>query len=74
MDFKDRDANSASLAQTVSRWALANMWGEQGYFFYQVLPLIKVRIPYMRWSQAWMLLALSTLLEHCGQAESGKLS
>jgi hypothetical protein len=74
MDFKDRAANSAGLAQTVIQWAMANMWDEQGYFYYRVLFLLKVKISYMRWSQAWMLLALSTLLEHCGQAESGKLS
>ena len=72
--FKNLDKTGLNLAQAVFQWAMDNMWDEQGYFFYQVLPLIKVRIPYMRWSQAWVLLALSTLLEHCGQAESGKLS
>jgi hypothetical protein len=41
----------------------AHMWDEQGYFYYQVLPYYKNKIPYMRWSQAWMLLAVSTLLE-----------
>jgi hypothetical protein len=43
------------------------MWSEKGYFYYQVLPLIKNRIAYMRWSQAWMLLALSMLLSECGE-------
>ena len=36
---------------------------ERGYFYYQVTPYYKNKISYMRWSQAWMLLALSTLLQ-----------
>jgi hypothetical protein len=62
--FKDLGENNVSLALSVFGWAMANMWDEQGYFYYQVFPFFTSRIPYMRWSQAWMLLALSTLLEH----------
>lgn len=65
--FKDLDENTVSLAHTVFRWAMSNMWDERGYFYYQVLPYGKNKIPYMRWSQAWMLLALSSLLEYCKQ-------
>ena len=43
---------------------MENMRDREGYFYYQVQPFYKNRISYMRWSQAWMLLALSTLLEH----------
>jgi hypothetical protein len=43
---------------------MANMWDERGYFYYRVLRFLTIRISYMRWSQAWMLLALTTLLEH----------
>ena len=63
--FKDLDENNACLANTVFRWAMDNMWDEQGYFYYRAFPFFTSKIPYMRWSQAWMLLALSTLLEHC---------
>ena len=62
--LKDLDAGSTRQAQAVFEWAMKNMWDEQGYFYYQVLPFYTNRISYMRWSQAWMLLALSTLLEH----------
>jgi hypothetical protein len=62
--FKDLGENNVSLAFFVFEWAINNMLDEQGYFYYQVLPYFKNKIPYMRWSQAWMLLALSTLLEH----------
>jgi hypothetical protein len=37
------------------------MQDKEGYFYYQIYPLIINKIPYMRWGQAWMLLALSTL-------------
>ncbi len=61
LTFKDLEGN-LDLAQAVFRWAMARMWDEQGYFYYQVLSLYTSKIPYIRWSQAWMLLALSALL------------
>lgn len=51
------------LAQRVLWWAIENMWCEKGYFCYQRHPLYKNKISYIRWSQAWMLLALSRALE-----------
>ncbi len=68
LTLKDLDRQSQNLAFSVAAWALDQMRDRQGYFYYQVLPHWKIKLPYMRWSQAWMLLALSTLLEHCGQA------
>jgi len=53
------------LAHAVLRWALANMWNERGYFYYRVHRFGTIRTSYMRWSQAWMLLAMSTLLDEC---------
>lgn len=64
MVFKDLHANNTGLAHTVFKWAMDHMWDKRGYFFYQVHPLYKNRIPYMRWSQAWMILALAILIEH----------
>ncbi len=63
LSFKDVDTNNVSLASAVFRWAMTNMWDEEGYFYYRVLPFSTSKISYMRWSQAWMLLALSTLLK-----------
>ena len=65
--FKDLDENNVSLAHAVFRWAMINMWNYHGYFCYQKFPYFTIKIPYMRWSQAWMLLALSTLLEEGDQ-------
>jgi hypothetical protein len=68
--FSDLDENNMRTAESVLNWAVANMWDDRGYFYYQVTPYYKNRIPYMRWSQAWMLLALVTLKkqtdsQHC---------
>ena len=66
LSFKDVDQGNADLAWTVFQWAAANMWDEKGFFYYQCGPLLTTKIPYMRWSQAWMVLALSTQLEDGG--------
>lgn len=63
LELKDLDEGSRGLAHSVFDWAMGNMRDKEGYFYYQVHPLYKNTIPYMRWSQAWMLLALSSLLE-----------
>jgi hypothetical protein len=60
---------SVGLAISVFEWSRAHMWDAEGYFYYQVQPFWTNRISYMRWSQAWMLVALAALLEHCEQAE-----
>jgi len=64
LTLKDLDAGNVPLAQAVCRWTLQNLRdAEGGYFYLQKRPLYTNKIPYMRWSQAWMLLALSDLLE-----------
>jgi hypothetical protein len=59
--FRDRDPGSVPLARSVYRWAMEHLWDERGFFYYRVLRFGTIRTSYMRWSQAWMLLALSTL-------------
>lgn len=56
------DAGNLGMACRVYRWAAAHMLDADGHFYYQAWPLATVRISYMRWSQAWMLLAMATLL------------
>jgi len=48
-----------SLAQKTLAWTIANMQDERGYFYYQSKRFYKIRIPYIRWSCAWMFYALS---------------
>jgi len=61
--FKEIGEDNIALCNTIIRWTMDHMWDERGYFYYQVLPLGRNKISYMRWSQAWMLLALSMYLE-----------
>jgi len=63
-EFGDWDDTNSRLAGLIAAWGIENMLDEQGFFYFQKWPLYTVKIPYMRWSQAWMLFALSTLLHH----------
>jgi hypothetical protein len=48
-------------ASRVAAWCLDHMSLANGAFKYQIRRHVEVRIPYMRWSVAWMFLALSRL-------------
>jgi hypothetical protein len=61
--FRDHDARADALARSVLSWAMRHMWDDAGYFYYRVLRGLTIRTPYMRWSQAWMLLALAARAE-----------
>lgn len=61
MAFRRVDPCADALAQSVLAWALDHMWDERGFFYYRVLRGLTIRTSYMRWSQAWMLLAMSRL-------------
>ncbi|RLD36973.1 MAG: hypothetical protein DRI83_04630 [Bacteroidetes bacterium] len=54
--------NYAAFANTIANWTINNMQGKDGHFYYQNHKHYKNKISYMRWSQAWMFLALTTLL------------
>ena len=47
------------LAHKVLEWTIRNMQDKKGYFYYQLKPGISSKIPYMRWSNAFMFDALS---------------
>ncbi len=52
----------AELAGRVLAWTLKNMQDKKGYFYYQLKPGVSSKIPYMRWSNAFMFNALSHYL------------
>ncbi len=60
--FRDVGRQNVRLADSVFRWAINHMWDERGFFYYRVLRSCTIRTSYMRWSQAWMLLAIAELL------------
>jgi hypothetical protein len=66
--LRDLEPGNVPLARSVFRWAMDHMWDDRGFFYYQVLRFYTNRISYMRWSQAWMLLAMATLLCESGVA------
>jgi hypothetical protein len=74
LDFQDLDLTAVEQAQDVYNWAMKNMWDEQGYFYYRVLRLLTIRTPYMRWSEAWMVLALATLLRDVDKPAGAPMS
>jgi len=61
--FEDLDPSSRALAESVLRWALEHMWDKDGFFYYRVLRLKVIKTSYMRWSQAWMLLAMAMMVK-----------
>lgn len=49
-------------AAKVLQWTIDNMQDSNGYFYYQLKPGMSSKIPYMRWSNAFMFSALSFYL------------
>ena len=49
------------FAQTIANWTIDNMQSNRGYFYYRKYRNYTNKISYMRWSQAWMLLAFTEL-------------
>jgi rhamnogalacturonyl hydrolase YesR len=50
------------LADNVLNYTINHMQSSKGYFYYQINKYFTSKIPYMRWSQAWMFYAMSYYL------------
>lgn len=61
IELQDLDERNIPLAHSVLEWAMQHMWDDRGFFYYRVLRTCTIRTPYMRWSEAWMFLAISLL-------------
>jgi hypothetical protein len=68
IEFENLASDNKRLAESVLKWALANMRDGRGYFYFQKHRWYTNRIPFIRWSQAWMLLALSMFLDRNSRA------
>lgn len=63
--FSISDKEKASkLVEFLIKLAINEFWDKKGYFYYQKNKCCMNKIPYMRWSQAWMFYALSGLIEN----------
>lgn len=52
------------LLDKVINWTIDNMQSKEGFFRYQINKYVTSRIPYMRWSQAWMFVSMTIYLNH----------
>lgn len=68
-EFIDSAEENIILAHSILKWAMGNMWDKRDFFYFQKRPHYTIRTPFMRWSQAWMLLALSTFLNELPSAK-----
>ena len=62
LSVMDRFQSHTALCRKVAGWTLANMQDSRGFFYYQLKRGISSKIPYMRWSNAFMFNALSYYL------------
>ena len=51
------------FSKTIAQWTIDNMQSPNGYFYYRKTPFYTNKIPFIRWGQAWMMLALAELLD-----------
>jgi hypothetical protein len=63
VELQELDSESLAQARRVAGWAIQHLRDPGGFFYYQRRRFHTVRIPFMRWTQSWMLYALGRLLE-----------
>jgi len=62
--LRELNNDSINLAKKILLWAIDNMQDKKaGYFYYQKTRMFTIKIPYIRWSQAWMLYAFAIFLD-----------
>jgi hypothetical protein len=61
--LRDLASHNLLLAASVFDWTIKNLFDARGFFFFQKHRFRTIRIPYIRWSQAWMLMAGATFIE-----------
>jgi hypothetical protein len=67
LEFRESDPNALCLADKIAVWTIKHLRDRTGFFYYQRRRFFTVRIPFMRWSEGWMLYALGRLLEAKGR-------
>jgi len=68
VEMTDLMPNAKAMASRVLRWAIKNLPGPKGFFYFQRHRVHTNKIPYMRRAQRWMLCALKLLsLQNAGK-------
>lgn len=70
LEMEEADSDARLLAERTALWTIRHLRDPRGFFYYQRRRFHTVRTPYMRWSQAWMMYALSRLLEAISSQQS----
>ncbi len=69
--LKNYNAEYLPFANKIAEWTIENMQDKNdGRFYFRKLKNYDIKIPYMRWSQAWMYLALTRLQFENKKSES----
>lgn len=57
--FSTEGLKYRDVTDRVIAWSLNHLWDPRGFFYFRKGPWVCTKIPYMRWSQAWMFHALT---------------
>lgn len=63
LELHHLDDEASVFAHEIALWSINNLSDSRGYFYYQRHRFYTTRIPYIRWSQAWIMYALARLIE-----------
>ena len=66
----EKDKEYLSFASKVANWTINEMQDEEGFFYFQKWPFFINKIPYIRWSQAWMAISLTALITNIDKYEA----
>lgn len=69
LKLSEYDDKGLDFTSKIAQWAINNMQDTNGFFYYQKTRFFTNKIPYIRWSQAWMFYALSLLLSRMTSKE-----
>lgn len=56
------------FANAIARWTIDNMFDSRGYFYYRKGWALTNKTAYLRWGQAWMMVALARVLQRSRSA------
>jgi hypothetical protein len=63
VELRGRIPGTLIFAEQIANWTIENLRDPEGFFYYEKRRFWRVRIPYMRWSEGWMMYALARLRE-----------
>jgi hypothetical protein len=71
LELHELDPGALPLAEKIAGWTIRRLRSPQGYFYYQRRRFYSLSVPYMRWTQAWVLYAFGSLLEEHEKRKAG---